>query len=213
MSNHAAKTMTPDLWVILLGWLLAGGSPGPATLAISGTAMSAGRGAGLAIASGVIVGSASWGIAAGLGMSAVMLANAWVFEVVRYAGAAYLLWLAVKSFRRAWQGVSPVLAASRRARLFAKGLALHLTNPKAILAWGAIYAIALPPGADSAAVWQLFTALILTSMCLFWGYALLFSIPAIARAYTRAARWFEGGFAVLFGAASIRILTARIVPV
>ena len=68
--------MTVDIWIILLGWALAGGSPGPATLAISGTSMSLGRGAGLAIASGVIAGSASWGVAAGLGMSALMLANA-----------------------------------------------------------------------------------------------------------------------------------------
>lgn len=35
--------MTPDLWTILLGWALAGGSPGAATLAISGTAMAHGR--------------------------------------------------------------------------------------------------------------------------------------------------------------------------
>ena len=204
--------MTPDLWIVLLGWVLAGASPGPATLAISGTAMSSGRAGGLAIATGVILGSATWGIAAALGMSAVMLANAWLFEVVRYAGAAYLLWLAVKSLKRAWVGLPLVLPSARRGRLFLKGFALHLTNPKAILAWGSIYAIALPGGAGSVAVWQLFTTLILTSMCLFWGYALLFSIPAVSRAYLRAARWFEAGFALLFGAASIRILTARIVP-
>lgn len=204
--------MTPELWIVLVGWVLAGASPGPATLAISGTAMSAGRASGLAISTGVIAGSATWGIAAALGMSAIMLANAWVFEIVRYAGAAYLLWLAVKSLRKAWAGVPPVIASQRRSHLFLKGFALHLTNPKAILAWGAIYAIALPPGAGSVAVWQLFATLILTSMCLFWGYAALFSLPKVSQAYLRAARWFEGGFALLFGAASIRILTARIVP-
>lgn len=201
-----------ELWIVLLGWALAGGSPGPATLAISGTAMGQGRGAGLAIASGIIAGSASWGIAAALGMSALMLANVWVFEVVRYAGAAYLLWLALKSLRAAWTGRRPTLAQAPKAQLFLKGLALHLTNPKAILGWGAIYAIALPAGAGALAVWQLFAALILTSMVVFWGYAILFSAPSIARAYGKAARIFDAAFGLLFGAAALRVLTARITP-
>ncbi len=174
--------------------------------------MSAGRGPGLLLATGVISGSATWGVAAGLGMSAVMLSNVWVIEVVRYVGAGYLLWLAVKSARKAWVGLPVARAEVRRSRYFLKGFALHLTNPKAILGWGAIYAIALPTDAGPGAVWQLFAALILTSMAVFWGYALMFSAARIARGYARAARWFEAGFAVLFGAASIRILTARLTP-
>ncbi|MEO9516537.1 MAG: LysE family transporter [Paracoccaceae bacterium] len=204
--------MTAELWIILLGWALAGGSPGPATLAISGTSMAQGRIAGLAMASGVVAGSASWGTAAGLGMSALMLAHVWIFELIRYVGAAYLLWLAFKSLRSAWFGRVPNAATSSSGRLFVKGLLLHLTNPKAILGWGAIYAIALPAQASAMEVWSLFASLIAVSMSVFWGYALLFSIPQIARAYARASRVFDAGFGVLFGAASLRILTARITP-
>ena len=75
------------------------------------------------------------------GMSALMLANAWVFEVIRYIGAGYLLWLAIKSLRRAWSGQLPNMPTTGKGRLFLKGYLLHITNPKAILAWGAIYAI------------------------------------------------------------------------
>ena len=63
---------TIPLAALLAGWALAGGSPGPATLAISGTAMGQGRRAGLTIASGIVAGSASWGIAAALGVAALM---------------------------------------------------------------------------------------------------------------------------------------------
>lgn len=198
--------------LILVGWAVAGGSPGPATLAISGTAMQAGRLAGLTIAAGIVCGSASWGIAAGLGIGAVMLANVWVFELVRYAGAAYLLYLAVKSLRRAVRpGDLPIgSGAGDLRRLFLKGMLLHMTNPKAILSWGAIYAIALPAGAGMAQVWQLFAMLIAVSMLVFFGYGLLFSAPRVARGYARARRWFDGLFAALFGAASIKILTARL---
>lgn len=200
----------PEVWLVVLGWAIAGGSPGPATLAISGTAMSAGRAAGVSVASGVVVGSASWGIAAALGMSALMLANAWVFEVIRYAGAAYLLYLAAKSLRSAVRPKPVTMQPQSNESLFLKGFLIHITNPKAILAWGAIYAIALPSGASTGMVWQLFGLLVTTSIIVFIGYGILFSHPAVVRGYVSAKRWFDALFAALFGAASLKILTARL---
>ena len=196
------------LGVVVLGWVLAGGSPGPATLAISGGAMGQGRRAGLALAAGVVTGSACWGISAAMGFSAIMMSNVWIFEFVRYAGAAYLLYLAIKSLRSFWRGaaVSPKDAPTSN-RLFLRGLLLHLTNPKAILSWGSVYAIALAPGADASAVWVLFCVLIAASVCIFFGYALLFSTARISSAYARSRRWFELGFGALFGGASLKILT------
>lgn len=202
--------MLVPLYAVLIGWMVAGGSPGPATLAISGTSMQQGRLAGLTLAAGIVAGSASWGIAAGLGFSALMMAHVWLFELVRYAGAAYLMYLAVRSLRSAWRGGAVRVPPARHGRLFTKGLFLHLTNPKAILSWGAIYAIALPSGAAPLAVWGLFAALIGCSMVVFFGYALLFSWSPIAGGYARAKRGFEVVFGLLFGAASLKILTARL---
>lgn len=202
---------TIPLLPLLLGWALAGASPGPATLAISGTAMAHGRTSGLIIAAGIVAGSASWGIAAALGVSALMLANAWVFEIIRYAGAAYLGYLALKSLRRASKSTGPGPNAGPpmgQNRLFAKGALLHLTNPKAILAWGSIFSIALPPGANPADIWQLFALLIATSACVFLGYGVLFSTPTIARTYRKLHRLFDAAFGLFFGAVAVKILTA-----
>lgn len=201
-----ALMFTLPLAVILLGWALAGGSPGPATLTISATSMAQGRGAGLAVASGVIVGSACWGIAAALGFSALMVANVWLFDAIRIGGALYLLWLALKSLRAAWVGAAAKPVKSPRGGFFAKGLALHLTNPKAVLAWGSIYAVVIAPGAGAGAVPILFGALILTSMVVFWGYAVLFSAPRVARGYAAAKRLFDTAFGLLFGAAALKLL-------
>ncbi len=204
-----AELFALPLPLILLGWALGGGSPGPATMAISGTSMGYGRPAGLALATGVIVGSASWGIAAALGFSAIMMSSQWIFEIVRYAGALYLLYLAVKSLRAAFLGggVAPFKAGN--SGFFRRGLLLHLTNPKAVLGWGSIYAIALAPDAAASAVWTLFGMLLLCSMTVFWGYAIIFSTALIARGYARSKRWFELVFGLLFGAASIKLLTFR----
>lgn len=199
-----------SLGAVLLGWMVAGGSPGPATLTISGTAMEHGRRAGLTVAAGIVCGSAIWGVAAGLGLSAIMVSHAWIMEAVRIAGALYLLWLALKSARSAWCGGGAVAPRAAHHRLFTKGLTLHLTNPKAIFAWGSIYAIVVAPEAGPAAVWQLFGLLILGSMVVFFGYGLLFSASPVARAYARAKRPFDALFALLFGAASLKLLTLRL---
>lgn len=199
--------------LILAGWALMAGSPGPATLSLAGTAMQGGRGAGLTLAAGVLTGSATWGLAAALGLSAVMMANVWLFEVVRYAGAAYLSFLALKSLRSALSakgGLAAKVVSGSRARIFRRGLFIHLTNPKAVLAWGSIYAIVLPSGAAPGEVWVWFAMLVGTSASVFLLYSLLFSTRKALQVYTGLRRWFESVFALLFGAAAVKILTAQL---
>ena len=50
----------------------------------------------------------------------------------------------------------------------------------------------------------------LNNAAVFFSYAFLFSNGAMARAYARARRWFEGVFAALFGLAGVQILTMRL---
>jgi len=205
--------MGPEFMAIWIAWLLAGGSPGPATMGIAGTAMSSGRSSALAFSLGILGGSASWGIAAALGLSAIMLTHVWVFEIVRYAGVAYLAWLALKALKSAWQGGDAPVGTPFSGTLqvlFLKGAAIHITNPKAILSWGSIYAIALPSNASPAAIFQCFTYLYAGSILIFVGYALLFSSARVVAAYRRARLWFELAFAGFFGFASYKILTARL---
>ncbi len=205
--------ITVQFVAIWFAWALAGGSPGPATMGIAGTAMTEGRKAALAFALGILAGSASWGIAAALGLSAIMLANAWVFEVIRYAGALYLGWLALKALRRAAFSDAATLGTPFKGTagtLFIKGMAIHLTNPKAILGWGSIYAIVAPPDATPAMLFGYFGLLYGGSIIIFLGYALLFSTASTVRLYARARRWFDLAFAGFFGFASVKILTARL---
>lgn len=198
------------LGAVVLGWIIGGGSPGPATLMISGTSMAHGRRAGLQVAAGICIGSGIWGLAAGLGLSALMVANAWVMQSVKTVGALYLLWLAVKSLRAAWRGGAASPQRPKARNLFRTGLLLHLTNPKAILGWGSIYAITLAPDADQTAVWKLFGLLSTGSWCVFLGYALIFSNGRIARGYAQMRRGFDAAFGVLFGAAALKVLTLRV---
>ena len=199
--------------LLLVAWAVGGASPGPATLAIAGTSMERGRAAGLAVAGGIVCGSASWGIAAALGMSALMLANAWIVEILRYVGGPFLIYLAYKALRSAMQDKPLSTASAKRGdlrALYVKGLALHLTNPKAIFGWGAMFAVVVPPTSSPDVVLQTFLALISVSMLVFFGYALLFSMGAFVRGYQKMRRAFEVTFALLFGAAGVKIMMTRL---
>ena len=202
-----------NLPLILLAALIASASPGPATLAIAGTSMTSGRRFGLSLAAGITTGSLMWSGAAALGLGVIMLANAWAFEVIRYLGACYLLFLAFKSARSALTpGALPtrqVSAPTLRAA-YGKGLALHLTNPKAILFFGSLFGIGIPAGSSPLALALVILAVGLQSFLVFHGYAFLFSSAPMMAAYARLRRWFETVFALAFGAAGVKILTARL---
>ena len=205
--------ITSGFVAIWFAWLMAGGSPGPATMGIAGTAMNEGRTAGLAFALGICAGSAAWGIAAALGLSAIMLANVWVFEVIRYIGVAYLGWLAFKALRRALSSDEVGLGkpvTGPLGTIFAKGAAIHLTNPKAILSWGSIYAIVAPSDASLAMLLGYFAMLYAGSLMVFIGYAFLFSSARMVNVYRSARRWFDFAFAGFFGVASYKIFTVRL---
>lgn len=204
---------TLNLPLILLAAFITSATPGPATLAIAGTSMNSGRPMGLALAAGITTGSLAWSVAAALGLGALMLAHAWVIELVRYLGAGYLLYLAFRSARSAMTPgtikVRPVAARSLAAA-YAKGMAIHLTNPKAILFFGSLYAIGIPQQASFADLALVICAVGLQSILIFHGYALLFSSAPMMAGYARLRRWFEAVFAMAFGAASLKILTARV---
>ncbi|WP_367717238.1 LysE family translocator [Nitratireductor sp. GISD-1A_MAKvit] len=201
-----------NLPLILGAAFVAVASPGPGTLAIAKTSMSAGRRSGLALASGMTTGSLVLGICAALGLGALLAANQVFFEMFRYAGSGYLLYLAYKSVRSMFSrgaDSGPVAAPVSLRSAYWTGLAIHLTNPKAILFLGALYALGLP--ADVSPFWLAVVVVAVSSqtMVILHGYALLLSIPGVMKAYLRLKRWFEGLFALTFGAAGLRILLSR----
>ena len=202
-----------NLFLILGAALLAVASPGPATLAIAGTSMQQGRAPGLALAAGITTGSFIWSISAAFGLSAVMQANAWLFEVVRYFGAGYLMYLAYRSAKSALQSGTPVPVSVKTPALraaYGRGVAIHLTNPKAILFFGSLYAIGLPADATTADLVIVILAIGLQSSIIFHGYALMFSNAALTNGYLRLRRPLEAMFAAAFATASWRILTAKL---
>lgn len=148
--------LPPNCLLAFAAYLVGTASPGPSNLAIMSTAMSQGRSHALALAGGVVNGSLLWGLLAAFGLSSVMLAFTWSLVVMKLVGGAYLLWLAWKAARAARApfglpaaaGAAGAIAPRSLGATYRAGLAMHLTNPKAIFVWLSIVALALPPGGE-----------------------------------------------------------------
>jgi threonine efflux protein len=203
---------TLNLPIILAAGFISSASPGPATMAIAATSMAHGRKFGMAFAAGVSAGSLTWSVTAALGLSALMLANVWVFEAMRYFGALYLLYLAYCSAKGALGKQAAIKANAASGSLsttFFKGMALHLTNPKPILFFSSLFAIGIPHGTPIATLFVVIAALAVQGVFIFQGFAFLFSLKGVAAGYKQLKRWFEGAFALAFGVASFKLLTVR----
>lgn len=167
--------MTLSLW---LGFLLA------ATL----IAVSPGPGAAVAMSSGLRHGYAAalrsiFGLEAALliqltivavGLGALLTTSALAFDIVKFCGAAYLVWLGIQKWRSAPQEIGDDQAPASPNALFVEGLLVNLSNPKAIVFIAALTPQFIDPALPQ---WPQFL-IIAATMCgvdivVMSGYALL----------------------------------------
>jgi RhtB (resistance to homoserine/threonine) family protein len=108
-------------------------SPGPDLIYILSRSIAHGRRVGLASVAGVCTGAFVHVVAASIGLSAVLATSATAFTIVKYVGAAYLIYLGVKSLRSA--GATFVSANGTELdrslwRAFRQGVLIDVLNPK-----------------------------------------------------------------------------------
>lgn len=131
--------------LISLGMVL---TPGPNMIYLISRSITQGRAAGLISLGGVALGFVFYMLCAAFGITALVFAVPYAYDALRFAGAAYLLWLA-------WQAVKPggqspfhvkALPKDSPARLFTMGFVTNLLNPKIAI----LYLSLLPQFIDPA---------------------------------------------------------------
>jgi len=126
-------------------------TPGPAVLLVLSQGMKTGFKSSVRGAFGILTGNAIYFALSALGLGALLVASATLFQVIKWMGAAYLIFiglkllLAEKSEAEAGQAVR---APKRAARLFSEGLLTQLSNPKAIIFFSALLPQFVTPGGD-----------------------------------------------------------------
>ena len=130
--------------------VVAAASPGPAIAVLVGRVIGRGPEGASAFAAGLIIGDLVWLAVAVLGLAVVAQTFHEVFLVIKYAGAAYLIYLAYRMWTApvAPRDVAAATRGDRLPRLFLAGLALTLGNPKVV----AFYLALLPNLIDLASV-------------------------------------------------------------
>ena len=125
------------LWLFFMALAVVYLLPGPDMILLLQTGARQGKGAALATAVGLGIARGCHVALAALGLAALFKAAPWTFDVVRLAGAAYLLWIGIQCLRTTMlPSLTSTDTAGEKPRLGAairRGLLTNLLNPKALL--------------------------------------------------------------------------------
>ena len=161
--------------------------PGPDTLVVVRNIVRGGRRAGILTALGNLCGLALWVSGAALGLSALLRASHVGYEVLRVAGAAYLVWLGISAWR-ARGGEQPTL--DRRGGVlgtgFLAGLFTNLLNPKVGVFFVTFLPGFVPHGDPVGPTTLLFGAIFVVLTALYW--VLLLGLAGRVTAWMNAPR-------------------------
>ncbi len=196
---------------VLLAFFVAAASPGPATLAVSTTAMARGARAAVLMGVGLAIGLAFWGLIAAAGLGALLVQSSVALTFLRWFGGAYLLWLAWQSARNAVIPEPETMEVPTIAdsRILIRGLVLNLSNPKAVLAWISVLALGVGSSEDPSRL-AITTALCaLLGLVIYLAYAVLFSQASVRSGYRKARRGIDGLAAAFFGYSGFKLVFTR----
>jgi threonine/homoserine/homoserine lactone efflux protein len=187
-------------------------------LTVSRTAQSGVR-AGIMAALGINVGCALHALAAAFGLAALLAWSAAAFSLLKWAGAAYLLWLAFGMLRGAWRGPvatstadAPAAPPASAAADFRRGLLTNLLNPKVALFMLAFLPqfIPAPSAHKTLAFLSLGLLFIVQSTLFLLAVVLLTARLAQVSALARSARALQAAAGLLFIALAARLASARL---
>ncbi len=186
--------------------------PGPSVLYIVARSVDQGRTARLVSMLGVETGALVHVAFAAAGLSAILASSAAAFGVVKWLGAAYLIWLGIKRlFARDEDEVPVVVEGERLSHVFSQGVVVNVLNPKTALFFLAFLPQFVDPsgGAAWAQVMVLGATFVALAVCTDGLYALLGSTAGgwprhkSERASSRRGqRYFSGGVYLALGAAT-----------
>lgn len=179
-------------------------TPGADVMFASASGIAGGPRAGVAAAFGVALGGLMHTALAAAGLAVILQAHPLAYDVVRYAGAAYLAYLAVKSWRA--RPADAAKGAARLGRAIRRGFVTNALNPKV-----ALFVLALLPqftNPETGPVWA--QILVLGGLFSFTGFFITAGYGVAAglagKALGRATGWLNKVAAIVFGALALRLV-------
>ena len=200
-------------------WLLGVISPGPDFLVTVQYASARSRRHGIAVGLGVSCAILVWSVGSLLGLAVLLAQVSWLYDVVRYAGSGYLVYLGVRALwasrRRepaanAGTGDDRVDAGPDRhpgglLRAWRVGFLTNIGNPKAAVFFTSLFGALLPASAGLGLRGVAVALMVTIACCWFTAVAVLFGLAPVARAYRRAHRWIDRATGTVLVALGLRL--------
>jgi threonine/homoserine/homoserine lactone efflux protein len=184
--------------------------PGPSVLYIVARSIEGGRTAGLVSVLGVQTGALVHIAFAAVGLSAILASSAVAFSVVKWLGAAYLVWLGLRSiFGRDEEGGEAIVEPASLSRVFSQGVIVNTLNPKTALFFLAFLPQFVDParGAAWTQILLLGATFVILALCSDGLYALLSGTAGgwlrrrmKGASFRRGQRYVSGGILIALGA-------------
>ena len=188
-------------------------SPGPNLLYLASRSVCQGARAGFASLAGVCTAMCCYVLATAGGLSTLFAAVPAAYDIVRYAGATYLLWLAIKALRTPWvANGTAVLPFETYPVLFRRGFTTCLLNPKIVLMYGSLLPQFVQPEAGSPLVQTVILGLIQVAAAGVAHAGVILGASHISRLLRGSPRFVRGQrvlLATLLAAVAMRIVFDR----
>lgn len=180
-------------------------SPGAAFLMAVRSAISNGLRAGIFTGLGIM--GSLWTLAALLGMDALFALFPWAFAALKVGGAAYLIYLAIKT----WRGAAAPLGDAPKAqgRAFVDGFLVNLGNPKSVLFAAAVLVVIFPPNLTASEIMFVTFNHLALEILFYTGCAYILTAPAARAQFIRAKPIIDRSAAVLLGGLGFKLLLQR----
>lgn len=177
-------------------------TPGPGVLYIVTRSLAHGRAAGLASVLGIALGNFGNALGASVGLAALFAVSAVAFTVVKLAGAAYLVWLGIRTLTGSRRGAdTAVLPHAGTGRVVRDGFVVALLNPKTAMFFAAFLPQFMTPGAQplaqAALLGGLFVAVAMASDTLYVLAAR--ALAPLVHGAGRTGRYLSGGVFIGLG--------------
>ena len=202
-------------WLFIATAVLLIITPGQDTFFILGRSLSGGRSAGIAAALGISTGTVVHTILAALGLSALLATSPYAFMVVKFAGAAYLVFIGVRALLTRANGLPGDVTASTaqdQSSAFRQGVLTNLLNPKVALFFLALMPQFIDAGSTRKVGAFLVLGLTFVTLGLIWVVMLAVAAAELRGAFLRRpsmANVLNKVAGAMFVALGLKLATAR----
>lgn len=214
MTSMAHMIGVHDIWLFLLAGFLLNVTPGPDMALIIARSSQRGVKAGIAAALGVGAGAFVHIAAAMIGLSALIMTSATLFDTLKWAGALYLVYVGIEIVRTAGRG-SPAKGRAAedapgdcsRTRIFVQGFLTNALNPKVAIFFLAFLPQFVDAGAPSKVAAFFFLGAVFTTVGTIWNIGIAWCAGRAASALDRgrARAWVERTIGLMFVGIGVRL--------